>query len=82
MKITVEFLGLEEQEILKLLLNFSKTYSNIRIELEKLEIKSNEFLSYIHKLRGVSGNLQIQEIYNLSSYIEENITSTDVKKNQ
>ena len=77
---TVEFLGLEEQEILKLLLNFSKTYSNIRIELEKLEIKSNEFLSYIHKLRGVSGNLQIQEVYNLSSYIEENITSTDINE--
>lgn len=77
---TVEFLGLEEQEILELLLNFSRKYSSIRTDLDKLEKKSDEFLSYIHKLRGVSGNLQIQEIYNLTSYIEENNNSKDINE--
>ncbi len=71
------FLGIEEEIIFKMLVNFSKTYSDIKNDIKDLDINSNELSSYIHKLRGVSGNLQIDEIYNLSSYIEENFIAND-----
>ena len=71
--------GIEEEVIFKMLLNFSKMYIDIENDIKDLDINSNELSSYIHKLRGVSGNLQIEEIYNLSSYIEENSTTYDKK---
>lgn len=77
-KKTVEFLGLEEEDILKMLERFSKTYFNIKKDLKDIDKESMEFSSYIHKLRGVSGNLQINEVYSLSSYIEENSSSLNI----
>ena len=71
------FLGIEEEVIFMMLLNFSKTYSVIKSDIKGLDINSNELSSYIHKLKGASGNLQIEEIYNLSSYIEKNFSSED-----
>jgi len=75
----ISFLGIEEEVIFKMLLNFSKTYVDIENDIKNLDIDSNELSSYIHKLRGVSGNLQIDDIYNLSSYIEENFMTCDKK---
>lgn len=72
-------LALEKNEILKILKKFSNTYINFRKEIEDLNISSKEFLSLIHKLRGVSGNLQINSIYKLTSYIEENPNNKDIK---
>ena len=72
-------LDLEKNEILKILKKFSNTYMNFRKEIKDLNISSKEFLSLIHKLRGVSGNLQINSIYKLASYIEENPNSKDIK---
>ena len=71
------FLGIEEEVIFMMLLNFSKTYSVIKSDIKGLDINSSELSSYIHKLKGASGNLQIEEIYNLSSYIEKNFSSED-----
>ena len=49
---------------------FAKNYENIDQELKALDQESDEFGRYIHKLKGVSGNLQANEIYGLCKTIE------------
>lgn len=63
--------GLEEMEILSMLKNYRESYINFKDEVSKFNINSIEFKNYVHKLRGVSGNLQIKEIFQLTSKIEE-----------
>lgn len=48
----------------------AKNYENIAEELKELDQESIEFERYIHKLKGVSGNLKANDIYMLCKEIE------------
>ncbi len=71
------FLGIEEEVIFKMLLNFSKTYSDIKNDIKESTLSYDEFSSYMRKLKGVSANLQINTIHSLSSYLEANFMASD-----
>lgn len=73
------FLGIEEDVIFKTLMNFSKTYFNIEKDIKALEESPIELISYIRKLRSASGSLQIDIIYNLCSFIEENSMADNIE---
>ena len=51
--------------------NYRKEHCNIEKRLEELEINSEAFSSYIHALKGVSGNLRIGTVHTLCIGIED-----------
>lgn len=55
----------------KLLLNFVKQYEDCEKIFDLLEVQSDEFIKYLHSLKGVSGNLMINDVYALSRTIYE-----------
>lgn len=65
-----EFLSVEKEDLVRMFLKYYDSYKNINIELNSLDTDSKEFEMYIHKLKGVSGNLHIIDIYNMCSLIE------------
>lgn len=69
-----EQLGLKDEELFSMYKRFKENYSNFK-ELEKSTPHTKEFNEYLHKLKGVSGNLKINSIYNLTKeiYDKENI---------
>ncbi len=58
----------DEDTILNILEVFKKQYENFNKEIK--EINDDDFKSYIHKLKGSSGNLGLHSIYNLCLNIE------------
>ncbi len=61
----------------KLLLNFVKEYENCEEELHESAIGTDKYNAFIHTLKGVSGNLLINDVYDLAKNINE---SSDFKK--
>ena len=60
------------QNVLLLYKKFKSDYQDIDLKLKELNRASKEFNQYIHKLKGVSGNLQIIEVFNLAKEIHDN----------
>jgi PAS domain S-box-containing protein len=58
------------EEVLLMYKNFISHYKNIENDINLLN--KEDFYSYIHKLKGVSGNLKIEEVYNTSKQIYDN----------
>ena len=52
-----------------MLINFSKDKKNIIKELSSLDIKSDEFNSLIHNIKGLSGNLSLYDVFKYSTKI-------------
>ncbi len=50
---------------------FLKDYNDIETRLKSLETDSKEFKNYIHKLKGVSGNLKITDVFNTAKIIHD-----------
>ena len=75
---TINFLGLEKEDLYKMLVNFANSYKTFEDEINALDFTSEKFKSLIHKLRGVSGNLQINRVFELTSDIENNYDSSDI----
>mgnify|MGYP002640676996 CR=1 FL=1 len=63
----------------KLLSNFAKEYQSYDKELGEDAIDTQEFTAFIHTLKGVSGNLLIDEVYTLAKTINE---SDDLNQKQ
>ena len=62
----------DEQSVFGMYQKFSHTYSNMRESLALLDYSSKEFQDYLHKLKGVSGNLKMSEIHTLCKEIYDN----------
>ena len=67
----VENFGGNIQDAFLLYKEFVKNYQNIGADLKNLESESKEFDQYIHKLKGVSGNLQINNLFYLTKQIHD-----------
>lgn len=64
-------LELEENEISSMLNKFANTYDNFRKNIQSLEIDSKEFDFLLHKLKGVTASLRINEVYKVIVGIAE-----------
>lgn len=64
-------LELEENEISSMLNKFANTYDNFRKNIQSLEIDSKEFDFLLHKLKGVTASLRINEVYKVIVEIAE-----------
>lgn len=71
-------LKIDDQEIYSMYDKFKNDYRNTQ-HIKELELNSKEFHEFIHKLKGVSGNLAIQKVYDISKEINEtnNISKLD-----
>lgn len=61
----------------KLLLNFVKEYENCEEELHESAIGTDKYNAFIHTLKGVSGNLLINDVYDLAKNINESDDSKE-----
>ncbi|MGB7402874.1 MAG: PAS domain S-box protein [Arcobacter sp.] len=73
----MEILSFDEKEALSLIKKYYKNYSNIESQLEVFILKSDDFNSFIHRLKGVSGNIQAMRVYDICFQIEQ---TNDVTK--
>ncbi|MAC84306.1 MAG: hypothetical protein CL624_09245 [Arcobacter sp.] len=64
-------LELDENEISSMLNKFANTYDNFRKNIQSLEIDSKEFDFLLHKLKGVTASLRINEVYKVIVGIAE-----------
>ena len=69
LKELVERLNNDKELSYKMLINFSKNKNNILNELSSLDIKSDEFNSLIHNIKGLSGNLSLYDVFKYSTKI-------------
>ena len=67
----VENFGGDIQAALLLYEKFVKNYQNIDKDIKNLQDDSKEFEQYIHKLKCVSGNLQIKNVFDLAKQIHD-----------
>ena len=56
---------------IKLLLNFAKKYENVNEMFNAEVVGSDKFNHFIHSLKGESGNLAVEGVYNLARLIDE-----------
>lgn len=63
----IKRVGNNEKLIKKLLYDFANSYKNF--ESKFIDINSEEFSKNIHSLKGVSGNLALEKIFDISSQI-------------
>lgn len=63
-------LNLDDQAVYSLLQTFVLNNADFKQKIKDLDFDSKEFKSIIHKLKGSSGNLKINEIYDLCVDIE------------
>jgi CheY-like chemotaxis protein len=61
--------GDDRHSVYSMYTKFANEYKNIDKTLKDIKNNSQEYEKYIHKLKGVSGNLKIEEVYNLSRKI-------------
>ncbi len=71
----VKYLQSDIQKIYILLENFRDNYKSF--DKDTQNISQKELKKYIHKLKGISGNLQLDEIYELTLNIE-NLEAKDI----
>ncbi len=79
---TIEFYGVDLEDfkhrigdkpkmVKKILLNFCEEYADAEQKFDISKIETEEFERAIHSLKGVSGNISLNEIYKLSKEIYE-----------
>ncbi len=73
----METLSFDNKVALSLIKKYYKNYSNIESQLKVFSLKSDDFDSFIHKLKGVSGNIQAMKVYEICSKIEK---TNDISK--
>jgi PAS domain S-box-containing protein len=66
-----EELDVDEQSLILMYINFKDNYSNLS-KLDVLEPYSQGLRDYIHKLKGLSGNLKITKVFEISVKIYDN----------
>jgi len=64
-----------QKKAYELLINFANSYRDIEIK----PVESDEFNKFIHSIKGISGNLSIVKLFEISSKIDK---STDIKQKQ
>ncbi len=69
----VEYLDMDINTVFSMLNNYKNTYSHFDEDIQKLHRESDEFKKYIHKLKGVSGNLEVNNVFDLTKQIEQTI---------
>lgn len=62
---------LTQEKVLAILQSFSESYSDFDTKLNKDNFDTKEFHEHLHKLKGVSGNLQMKHIYTLCVALEK-----------
>jgi len=67
----VENFGGDIQSAILLYEMFVQNYENIDEDIQNLQSESKEFDEYVHKLKGVSGNLQITNVFDLAKQIHD-----------
>jgi two-component system sensor histidine kinase/response regulator len=67
----------DEQKVITLYINFTNKYKDTSY-IQEIVSNSKEFKSYIHKLKGVSGNLRIDSVYQLCHEIEKEENDTEL----
>lgn len=67
----VENFGGDIQSAILLYEKFVQNYENIDEDIQNLQSESKEFDEYVHKLKGVSGNLQITNVFDLAKQIHD-----------
>jgi PAS domain S-box-containing protein len=74
----LEMVNGEHSTLVAMYERFVREYSDIE-KIQNLSRDSDEFVKYIHKLKGVSGNLKIDEVFKLASKInnEAKVELTD-----
>ena len=70
----------DEELAYEVLVDFLKNNSDIIEKIEALDIHSNEFDSLMHNLKGVSGNLSLQDVFKYSSEIYTSKKISDKEK--
>jgi PAS domain S-box-containing protein len=73
-----ESLNLDNQKIYSMMRDFHKSYKDFYIELSKTEMGTVEFKSLVHKLKGVSGNLKMRELFEISTFTENSEIESDL----
>jgi PAS domain S-box-containing protein len=61
-----------EELVKKLLIQFYENYKDIDKKLQQNDVESKEFDDTMHTLKGVSGNLSMPKLYELSKEVYEN----------
>lgn len=68
----IENYNTDINDIYRMYEKFYKEYKDIDQDLESLKNSEKEYFEYLHKLKGVSGNLHIQEVFESSKKIYDN----------
>ncbi|QNM90151.1 response regulator [Aliarcobacter cryaerophilus] len=68
----IENYNTDINDIYRMYEKFYKEYKDIDKDLESLKNCEKEYFEYLHKLKGVSGNLHIQEVFETSKKIYDN----------
>ncbi|MCT7486272.1 response regulator [Aliarcobacter cryaerophilus] len=68
----IENYNTEINDIYRMYEKFYKEYKDIDKDLASLKNSEKEYFEYLHKLKGVSGNLHIQEVFETSKKIYDN----------
>lgn len=63
-------LSFDSNQALSLVIKYYKNYNNIETILDDIDLSSEDFNRYLHKLKGVSGNIQAMKIYDICNSIE------------
>lgn len=74
----IDRIGNDAEKMKRYLLYFCDEYEMINSKLDVLEIGSEPFIYLIHTLKGISGNLSMSHIYNLSSRIESSNDTNEI----
>jgi CheY-like chemotaxis protein len=65
-------LSFDFEQAISLVKKYYRNYNDVESKLDMLELDSEEFKRYLHKLKGVSGNIQALKIHDICTSIEKN----------
>jgi len=68
---------LSDEKVFDILKSYADTYGDFESRLDPTYADTKEFHDFIHKLKGVSGNLQITLVYTLCSELEKATDATE-----
>jgi HPt (histidine-containing phosphotransfer) domain-containing protein len=72
-------IGNDREKRKKYLLYFCEQYGTITSRLDTISMESEEFHNLIHTLKGASGNLSINRVYELTLAIEKSVDLEEIK---
>jgi len=64
----------------QMLREFAIEKKDILLELESFDLQSEEFHTFIHTLKGVSGNLSLSDVFHYCTQIYNNKSTDEIKK--